>query len=294
MVRYVLSILVALLLPLGTFAAAQDEWNPIEKASGWASFDRDGTCAFYDPASKQLFNWGWEAGIQGQVDLSRLAAPPEKWVVDAASNVWTITGTTLQFVDKNGRTGPSLTLPAEVGDLAWDARSFVLCYRTQGLYVEKRDLKGGAVLWSYGDKPAKGTPSNRVLHRVAIKEDGSIIVASGASLGLTTLDGAKGKPLAPAIFTINGAPAPLLSLGQQDRGGLQWGLGTDTAMAAVPASQVPDLKLEGLLLLKLDFAQHTGTIISTGLAEGHQLAGILEKIIVFRAPTGGLAFIATE
>lgn len=294
MARYGLSLLLALLLPMGSLAAAQQEWSAIQKATGWASFDRDGTCNFYDPASKKLINWSWDGGVLGQLDLSKASFTPEKWVVDSRNNVWTVAGTVLQFIEKNGHAGSTQTLPAEVGDLAWDTRSFVLCYRTRELYLEKRDLKTGAVLWAYGVKPAKGAPFAQVLHHLAIKEDGQVLVSSGPSLTLSTFDGDKGKLLDTTSFTNGGAEVPPLALGRQDRGAILWGLGTTLALTAVPASQLPSLKLEGLILVKLDLADRTATYVPTGLAEGHLLVGLLEKVVVFRAPNGGLAFISLD
>ena len=294
MVRPFLSIPVALLLCWSSLSAAQAEWNAIQSATGWASFDRDGSCNFYEPVSRKLINWSREGGVLGQLDLSKASTAPEMWVVDSGGNAWCITGTTLQHYDKTGHAGSSSTLPAAVGDLSWDTRSFVLCYRSQELYLEKRELKTGSILWSYGVKPPKGEAFGQVLHHVVIQEDGQILVASGNSLDLLAIDGAKGKLVNRTSFSNAGVETPVLALSQQNRGALQWWLGTSFALAAVPASQAPSLKLEGLLLVKEDLAKHTATYLATGLSEDHALVGILENTIVFRSPAGGLAFITLE
>ena len=130
------NLLAAALVLLFAAPGSGQDWDPVKNASGWASFDRDGSCAFLDAAARKLRVWSREGGITQDLDLARLEGPAEKWVMDPSGNAWVVSGTTLQRVDRNGRLGPSHSLPAEVADLAWDARSFVLCYRTAEPYLD--------------------------------------------------------------------------------------------------------------------------------------------------------------
>ena len=292
--RFGLPLTLALVLSAPTLRGAPPEWDPVQSATGWTSYDRDGSSTFYNLATRRLITWSADSGILGGVDLARIEVVPEKWVLDSLSNAWIVAGATLLRVDKTGKPGTSFTLPTTVSDLAWDTTSFVLAYRSHDLYVEKRDLKTGAVLWTYGTRPPREAPVVQNLHHVAIKEDGQVILASGTTFSVVTLDGAKGKLLGTTSFSHDGADLPPLVLGQQDRGNLVWWLGTNVALTTVPAAQVPTLKLEGLLLVKLDFAKHTVTFLPTGLAPGNALVGMLEKTAVFRTPTSGLKYVAVD
>jgi hypothetical protein len=289
-VRSGLAHVLPVLLALAPSSGFGQEWNALTEASGWTAVDRDGSCTFYEARSRRLITWSWEAGTLGELDAARARQLPEKWVLDAAGNAWTVQGASLQQLTRGGKPGTSLALPAEVGDLAWDATTFVLAYRTRELYLEKRDLKTGSLLWSYGTRPAESEGRAPALHHVAIKEDGQVIFSTGASLTVTSLDGAKGKLLGSTSFELDGGPAPQLALGNQDRGALAWWLGTNIAITAIPAAQLPGRNLEGLVLAKLDFAQHKLTLISTGLSAGHALAGLREKVAVLRPPGAGLVF----
>jgi hypothetical protein len=179
-----------------------------------------------------------------------------------------------------------------VGDLAWDARSFLLCYRTKEPYLERRDLKTGVLMWAYGTKPAKGGSIPQVRHHVVMKEDGTVLLGSGDSLQLEVLDVNKGTRTETLTFTFNGKPAPALTLGEGERGGMAWWLNRNVALAAVPSSQLPPGgELHGLVLARMDLTSHVVTFIPTGADETAGLVGILEDSAVVRGSAGGLVFV---
>lgn len=283
------AVFMLLLATAPVFALAQD-WDPVKSATGWASFDRDGSCVFGDPAARKLRVWSRDSGLTDELDMSRLSGPAEKWVLDPSGNAWVITGTTLQRVERNGKLGPSHSLPAEVADLAWDARSFVLCYRTAEPYLERRDLKGGSVIWTYGVKPSKGGLASRARHHVAVREDGTVLLSSGESFRLEILDIEKGVKTGTVYFTLKGQPAPLLGVGDGDRGALAWWMNTSVALMAVPASQLPAGEFKGLVLARLDLGTRDLVLVPTGADERSALVGILEGSAVLRGPSGGLTF----
>lgn len=291
--RHGFPLLFALMLAVLPSPAAAQSWDPVASATGWASFDRDGSCVFLDAANRKLVTWSRDAGDTGEVNLAKLGAPAEKWALDPSGDAWVVSGTTLQKVAPAGKLGTSYTLPAEVADLAWDVRSFVLCYRTSEPYLERRDLKSGALLWSFGEKPAKGATFAQALHHLAISEDGKVYLASGNSFSLQVLDIAKGTLTGTIPFTLNGQPAPTLALGSGDRGAMAWWLNKNTALMAVPASQLPPGGgFKGLVLAKLDLGKHELTLIGTAADEKAALVGMLEDTAVLRAPAGGLTFLA--
>jgi hypothetical protein len=290
--RLLLLASVSVLGILFPCALSAQGWDAARSATGWASFDRDGSCVFHDSASRKLRIWTRDGGEMGDVDLARLSAAPERWVLDPSGNAWVVSGTTLQFVAKNGKLGPSHSLPAEVADLAWDTTGFVLVYRTPAPLVERRDMKGGGLLWTWGTRPPKGTFYPSIRHHVAIREDGTVLVASGETLGLTVLDGAKGTPIATLAFNLDGKPAPALNLGTGNRGPMAWWLDRNTALLAVPASQLPPGgTAQGLLLAKLDLASHNLSLFPTGCDEKATFVGIQEENAVLEKPEGGLVFV---
>lgn len=236
--------------------------------------------------------WTRDGGVLGEVDLSRLPASPERWLLDPSGNAWVVFGTTLQFVAKTGKLGPSHSLPTEVADLAWDTTGFVLAYRTVSPLVERRDMKGGGVLWTWGTRPPKGAFCPAIRHHVAIRQDGTVLVASGETLGLTLLDGAKGAQITTLAFSLDGKPAPVLSLGTGSRGSMAWWLDHDTALLAIPASQLPPGgSAQGLLLAKLDLASHNLSLFPTACDEKATFVGIQEENAVLEKPEGGLVFV---
>lgn len=289
--RCIIPLVFALLALLGAPRAFAQGWDPVKSATGWASFDRDGSCVFLD-GTRRLQVWSRDTGVTDTLDLSRLSAAAEKWVLDPSGNAWVVAGATLQMVDKGGKPGPAIALPTEVSDLAWDARGFVLCYRTREPYLERRDLKTGAVLWTYGPRPAKGNVFPPERNHVVITEDGRVFLSSGAGFQLEELDVNKGVRLETVTFTRNGAPSPTLALvGDGGRGALAWWLNANVALTVVPASQLPPGEFQGLVLAKLDLAGRTLTLTPTGADEKAALVGIVENSYVLRGPAGGLTFL---
>lgn len=282
--RLVLAALIASTL------AAQG-FDPLRSATGWAKLDKDGSATFYDAPGQSLRSWSREAGDLGSVSLARLEGAPEKWVVDSYGNAWVVSGGVLFNIE--ARTGKVLNkekLPGEVSDLAWDLKGFVLAYRGSEPYLEKREYRGGAVIWSYGSKPRKG--GTAFSHRVAVTDDGQVLVTSGANLTLTTLDGAKGKVVGQTVFSFNGIAAPDLILGEAERGPLVVWPGRNVALSAVGGRQVPEAKMSGALLAKLDLSQSSVEFLPTGLSEDHLLVGVQEGQAVFIKPGGGLITVA--
>ena len=275
---------------LGARAAVQD-WDPEARATGWASFDRDGSCIFLDKNTRRLLVWSRDTGVSDEINVEQTAGEPERWVMDVYGNVWVATGTTLQLVAKNGKINNNITLPAAVAELAWDAKSFILCYRTREPYLERRDLKNGSLMWSYGTKPAKGSTYLPIRHHVVMTEDGRVLLSSGASFTFLALDLNKGTLLDAIPFTLKGQPAPELNLGEGDRGALAWWMNNNIALAAVPASQLPNAgDLKGLILAKLNLKTRELMLLATNADEKAALIGILDGNAALRKPAGGLAF----
>jgi hypothetical protein len=274
------------------FQAKAQGFDPIQKASGWSRADSDGSCTFFDPGTQALQTWMRDGGITGSLDVSKAGLSPERWVLDSQGNAWLVAGTALQWVDKNGKPGRRETLPMEVGDLAWDAKGFILCYRSREPYLEKRDYKSGSVIWSYGSKPQKGDGAARAVHRIAVSEEGNVLLGSGPSLTFTQIDGQKGKLLGQVVFSHEGNAAPSLALGDADRPALAWWVGHTAGFMGVPGSQVASVKMQGLLLARLDTSKGLLTFHPTGVSENHVLLGVTDSEAILRAPAGGLAFVA--
>ena len=72
---------------------------------------------------------------------------------------------------------------------------------------------------------------------------------------------------------------------------MAWWLNANTAVSAVPASQLPAFKQSGLLLAIENLANASVDFFATGLSEQHAFIGILEADAVFIAPAGGLVFV---
>lgn len=294
-VRYVVAIPVLIHMMGGSLAAApvlRQGFDPLVSANGWARVDKDGSCTFYDGASRRLQTWIKDLGITGGLDLSRLNVIPEKWVLDPYGNAWVVAGTTLYQVDKTGKPGNTVKLPGEVTDVAWDTKGFVLIYRGGDTFMEKREYGKASTLWTVGKK----SKNDSLLpdQRIAVAEDGNVLVATGASLFLRSYGAAKGVPLGESVFTLSEATPPTLSLGGRGRGALCWWLGKGVAFAAVPASQVPSEKKTGLLLARLDLANGTVDFLPTGVTEDHQLLGILDTEAVLEKPSGGLILVPVK
>jgi hypothetical protein len=270
---------------------AQD-FDPLTQAPcSWARLDKDGSCTFHDAGGKRLVTWSRETGTQNVVDLSRFTALPDHFVLDSYNNAWVVSGTNLQLVEKGGKLGTRVRLPAEVADLDWDTRGFVLSYRTREPYVEKRDYKSGAVLWAWGAKPGAAEAAAPTQLRITVTPEGELLHSRAGSLSLGRLDD-KGKPGSPAVATYLGGQVPsLVEAERGDRGPLVWWNGRTIALAAVPGSQVPAAKKEGLLLMRTDLSQGTVEFLPTGLGVGHLLIGAQENEAVFVKPGGGLVYV---
>ena len=271
-------------------APAGSAWDPVKSATGWASFDRDGSCVFFDPVGRRLLVWSRETGVSDLLDLSRLRGQPDKWVLDPAGNAWVVAGTNLQRVDRDGRLGPGFTLPAEVADLAWDARSFLLCFRSREAYLERRDLNTGSLIWAAGPRPAKDEGETADRHHVAIPEDGRILLSTGDGFQLMVLDPAKGDWRETVNFKLKGERPPALVLGGGGRGALAWWLDHNVAVAAIPAAQLPGRGLTGMVLAKMDLGSHELTLLPTDADARSLLVGVLDGSAVLRLPQGGLGF----
>lgn len=282
---------VSLVLMGCALTAQAQSWDPVQKAMGWSRVDRDGSCTFFDPETKTLQTWMRDGGITGSLDISKAGVLPERWVLDSQGNAWLVAKTSLQQVEKTGKLGKKDTLPLEVGDLAWDAKGFVLSYLSREPYLEKRDYKSGQVIWSYGTKPQKGEVSPRIQHRIAVNEEGNVLLTSGATFSFLQIDGLKGKVLGQTLFTFRDAVPPEMVLGEADRPSLSWWLGHGTGFVGVPGSQVPAAKMQGLLLARLDVSKGVLTFLPTGVTEDHVLLGVTDTEAILQPPAGGLVFL---
>ncbi|MBL0312037.1 MAG: hypothetical protein IPP78_04820 [Holophagaceae bacterium] len=295
--RNVLPIPVLACVLAGGLSAAPlpQETDLAKTAVGWAKVDKDGSCTFYDPATRSLETWSKEFGITGGLNLSKLEVSPEKWVLDPFGNAWIVSGTTLYQVNKNGKAGTTVRLPGEVVDLGWGTKGFFLLYRGAETYLEKRDYTKASLIWSSGRKPKAVEDGAPVAiggaDRLVVSEDGNVLVAGGASLSLSSFDGNKGTSIGETVFTLNGAASPSLILGGKERGALGWWLGKSVVIAAVPASQAPREKKAGLLLARLDLAAGSVEFLPTGVTEDHKLVGVIEAEAVLMKPSGGLVFV---
>ena len=285
--------IAVIMLVISTAQAFAQSFDPVKKATGWARVDKDGSIAFYDPATKKIYSWMREGGILGEVDVSRLDQTPEKWVLDFSFNAWVIAGRNLTYIQKNGKNF-TVKLPYEVGDLAWDAHGFYLSYKTPEPFIEMRGYDSGSVVWYIRNRAMKDEPAPAVLHRLIVNEDKTLFIGSRNSLQLDQIDGTNGRFKGATTFAFSGSPAPSLSLSSQDRGSMAWWLNQNTAVSAVPASQLPALKQIGLLLAFENLTQTKVEFVPTGLSESHTFLGILDSDAVFMAPGGGLVFVTVK
>ncbi|HLP31264.1 MAG TPA: hypothetical protein VK150_07870 [Geothrix sp.] len=223
---------------------------------------------------------------------------PDRWVTDSYSRTWVTTSERLIVLGKDGKPDLQLTLPGPVEDLAVAPDGLLLLYRTLKPYLEKRDLRTGAVLWSFGEgsqlKEPDASPLRVPLNRMALGADGTVYLAEGASLTFTVLDPARG-PKAPgqAFFTCQDALPSRASLGHVGRGPLLAWADRGVVFGVFTPSQVKSCgapESRGLLLARFDLGRGTLDWLTTGLAEGHRLVGLLDTEAVFLAPGGGLAF----
>lgn len=225
-------------------------------------------------------------------------AVPERWVLDSYNRIWMVCDGRLIVLGKEGKPENSLPLPAAVEDMALGRDGILLLYRTMRPYLEKRDLRSGAVIWSYGDKAqvkdAAGQPLLVPLNRMALGVDGTVYIAEGASMAFTALDPVMGpKEPGQTFFTCQNAIPARAVLGRVGRGPLLSWVGKDVIFSVFTPSQVKSCgapESKGLLLARFDLTRGTLAWLPTALAEGHRLVGLLDSEAVFLAPNGGLAY----
>ena len=276
-----------------TSAAHAQSWDPVKQATGWARVDRDGSIAFYDPASRKLYSWMKDGGILGELDLSKLEQPPEKWVLDFSSNAWVVSGRNLTYVKKDGETY-TIKLACEVSDLAWDAQGFYISYKTPEPFIEMRQYNGESLVWYIRNRAMKIEAAPTAQHRIAVSEDKTLYIASGGSLQMQVVDCNNGRIKNATTFSIHSGLAPNLNLGSQDRGPMAWWLSKNIAVSAVPASQLSSLKPGSLYLALENLSTNIIEFLPTGLSEQHTFIGMLESEAVFIVPGGGLAFVPVK
>lgn len=284
----------AALVAMGAFCgslAAQD-WDGHKLAKGWCRLDFiDGTGTFYDAASRRLHVWAPGLGLLKTINAVNMDLAPDRWMVDG-DNVWLVVGTTLKKYRANGELDTDFTLPAEVADLELVPQDgFYLSYKSQNPYVEKRNLKNGSVVWSFGDKPRRNEGTARMRHRITVNGDRNIVLASGDALFVEILDNKKGNSLGQTYFTHQDKEPPALKLGDRDRPPLVWWFGQGVAFQALPSSAVPSLGFQGTVLARLDFSGSSVEFIPTPFSENHVLVGVQEERAVFLNPNGGLVFV---
>lgn len=273
---------------------AAQGWDAAAQAQGWARQDKDDSFTFYDAATKSLNTWMRDGGLMHSLSLLKLNATPDRWIIDPRNNAWVITGTTLTPVDTTGRLGASIKLPAEVADVCWDTKGFVLSYRTQEPYLEKRNYKGGDILWTFGSKPTRNegfTPQN--FHPITLDDSDHVLLGDGSGFNLSILNADTGKKIVETALVLGGAPAPGLS-GTVDRGPICIWSGKGVAFASLRASDVPTSlrgDLQGLVLARIDISRSSLELLPTGLQPDHLLIGILESDAVFVGPKGGLMLV---
>jgi hypothetical protein len=283
---------LGILLGLSGLAQAPQPWDAASQAIGWARQDRDDSFTFYDEAAAALQTWARDGGLLRTTPLGKLGRPPEKWAIDPRGNPWVVAGPTLFQVGRNGQTLDTFRLPTDVADLGWDASGMVLSYRAVEPYLEKRDFKG-RVLWTHGTKPSRSEgppPMNQ--HPILVDDTGSVLLASGASLNLTVLNGANGKVQQETTFHLpDGRPAPPLEGSGEVRGPMVLWPGKEVVFAAVKSLQVPAAQREsshGLSLARLDLRRGQVEFLPTGLNESHLLVGMADSEALFVSPSGGL------
>lgn len=292
--RIRLTLLTALIGCSALVLNAQS-WDAASQARGWAKQDKDDSFTFFEPATRSLITWMRDGGLLGSVPLGKLEDPPDRWVMDPRNNAWVAHGTVLSQIDRTGRITTSFKLPAEAGDICWDAKGFTISYRTREPYVEKRDFKGG-LLWAFGTKPSRdNNPSGQYRRTMVVEDSGNLLMADGNSLNLSIIDGNTGVKVRETNLRLaNGQPAPSLEGNAIDRGPLALWPGKGVIFAAVKAAQIPVAQkgdLQGLALARLEVASSRLEFLPTGLDESHTLVGVLDTDAIFSNPRGGLLLV---
>jgi hypothetical protein len=291
--------MLSLLLGLSAMLLPAQAWDAATQARGWAKQDKDDSFTFFDAATRTLQTWTRDGGSLGSISLARLDEVPVRWLLDPRNNAWVANGTTLSLFDKTGRNLSNLKLPAEVGDVCWDAKGFVISYRSPEPYLEKRDFKSYALLWSFGAKPLRGEgPAPQDRRPILLDDAGNVLMADGRSLNLSILDGNTGQKRSETSFKLpSGEAVPPLEGAAPEREPLALWPGKGVVFAVVKASQVPAASrgtLQGLVLARLDLANSTVDFLATGLDETHVLVGVLESDAVFANPRGGLLLVRVK
>jgi len=267
-------------------------WDAPAQAKGWARQDVTGAFTFLD--GRTLRTWTKDGSVSGALDLSNLDFPPEFWVLDPWDNAWVAGANFLAIVDKTGKVLRRETLPAHVADLAWDESGFYLAYKTETLFVEKRDFKKGDVIWTSGSKPRKGEAPGPRLYRIAVTNTGQVLATLGADLNLSMLQAAYGRSVGQTYLAWGNAPLQSLQAMAPDRQAILWWESGAQALAALPASQMaPGMRgtLTGLILIRMDISKGSADILPTGQPEGTLLLGASGSELTLQKPGGGLVFL---
>ena len=288
---------LGLALGITSLALAAQPWEATRQARSWAKQDKDDSFTFYDSANRELHTWTRDGGVTISLPTGKVEGPPDRWVMDPRNNAWVARGALLTQIDRTGRILETLRLPAAVGDVCWDARGFVLSFRTELPYLEKRDFKG-ALLWSSGVKPGRQEGAAHPNRPVLMDDDGKVLMADGNTLNLVLYDSQTGQRLSEAwLYLPGGTPAPNLEGTKEERGPLALWPGKGVVFAALTTSQVPAPmrnSLQGLVLARLDLGDHRVSFLPTGLDDSHLLVGVLEDQAVFVKPGGGLTLVKVQ
>ncbi len=249
------------------------------------------------PSHQRVSSTSTKPAPQG-ASATLCTAVPERWVLDSYNRIWLVCEGQLAVLGKEGVPVNILSIPAPVEDMAVTRDGILLLYRTLKPYLEKRDLKTGALLWTFGDKSqvkeAATQPMRVPINRMALGADDSIYIAEGASMAFTVLDPVKGpKDPGQLFFTSRDAASDRAVLGPVGRGPMLSWAGRDVIFGVFTPKQVrscgaPESK--GLLLARFDLARGTLEWLPTPLDQGHRLVGLLDTEAVFLAPDGGLAY----
>jgi hypothetical protein len=287
--------LLSAMLGVSALTLAAQPWDAANQARSWAKQDKDDSFTFYDPASRSLYTWMRDGGLVGSLTLGILDDPPVRWVMDPRNNAWVAHGNLVSQIDRTSRALTKFKTPAEVGDVCWDSKGFVLSFRTVEPYLEKRDYKGN-LLWASSAKPPRHegpAPQNR--RPIVMQDSGNVLMADGKALNLVIFDGDTGRRVTETnLHLANGDPAPVLQGATADRGPLAIWPGKDVVFATLSAVQVPAAlraALQGLVLARLDLAFSHVDFLPTGLDESHILVGVLDSDAIFVNPRGGLMLV---
>jgi hypothetical protein len=273
--------------------------SPVASAKGGSDYDNAAALLYGIPSRQRPATTPAKLAPQQAAAIpTACAAVPERWVLDSYNRVWMVCEGRMAVLGKEGVPENILALPAPVEDMAVAGDGILLLYRTLKPYLEKRDLKTGAIIWTFGDKEQLkdlATQPLRVpMNRMALGADDTIYLAEGASMGFTVLDPVKG-PKAPGqlFFTCQDALPTRAVLGSVGRGAMLSWAGKEVIFGVFTSKQVracgaPESK--GLLLGRFDLAKGSMEWLTTTLSEGHRLVGLLDTEAVFLAPDGGLAY----